>query len=83
MNVHPTWRFGIAFWISSSEHFAKFHDFAFGHQPAVLSHSRVFSITKSISFCVSSGNIGNEMQEAAFRSEFRIGSMMRADFPYG
>jgi hypothetical protein len=30
-------------------------------------------MTKSISFWVSSGNIGNEMQEAAFRSEFGIG----------
>lgn len=72
----------VAFWISP-EHLARFHDFASGCQTAALSHSRVFSITKSISFCVSSANIGNEIQEAAFRSEFRIGSMMRADFPHG
>jgi hypothetical protein len=57
--------------------------FASRYQPAALSHSRVFSMTKSISSCASSGNIGNEMQQAAFRSEFGNGPAMRASLPHG
>ena len=74
---------GIVLCMHNPEHLAKFHDFASRCQPAALSHSRVFSMTKSISFCVSSGKIGNEMQEAAFRSEFGIALAMRAGLPHG
>jgi hypothetical protein len=40
-------------------------------------------MTKSISFWVSSGKIGNEMEEAAFRSEVGIGPVIRACLPHG